>query len=293
MVLSTMSFSVFAEDTDIIEVGTGKTYETWSAAVAAATDEDGDKAITYHIYGKVEVDSTAVWASPRGTSDATTINFVGMTEDAEISITADGYTRRFVVKAERKANLENLVLSHSELVLGVEGSKKLSANVFPAEAWTEDMEITFTTENTDIISLETGNSTNAVMVRGLKEGTAIVTAAVKGTQLTATCMVTVEKVFSEEEKAVLIENASNNYVLVNAYPQKAATLKDVVLPDGWSWADDSMKLTADNAAKVQYYTAAYKAEGAQAFTAAIPVAVSEVTAVSIAGNTKMAAGNSG
>lgn len=88
MVLSTMSFTVLAADTDIIEVGTGKAYETWSAAVAAAADADEDKAITYHIYGKVEVDSTAVWASPRGTSGATTINFVGMTDDAEISITA-------------------------------------------------------------------------------------------------------------------------------------------------------------------------------------------------------------
>ncbi len=87
MVLSTMSFTVLAADTDIIEVGTGKTYETWSAAVAAAADADGDKTITYHIYGKVEVDKT-YWVSPRGTSGATTINFVGMTDDAEICISS-------------------------------------------------------------------------------------------------------------------------------------------------------------------------------------------------------------
>ncbi len=85
MVLGTMSFSVMAADTDIIEVGTGKTYETWTAAVTAAADGNGDKAITYHIYGKVEVDKTG-WVSPRGTSGATTINFVGKTADAELCI---------------------------------------------------------------------------------------------------------------------------------------------------------------------------------------------------------------
>jgi len=211
---------------------------------------------------------------------------------AEISITTDGYTRRFVVTSKRKSTLESLVLSSAELVLGANEVKKLSANVFPADVWTEDMVITFTTENNNIIALET-ESNSEVMVHGLQEGTAIVTATVSGTEVSAQCKVTVEKVFSEEEKSALVEQASKNYVLVNAYPQKTATLKDVVLPGGWSWADDSVKLTADNATKVQYYTATYKADGAQAFTAAIPVAVSELTAVNIIGSAKMASTSSG
>lgn len=112
MVLSTMSFSVFAEDTDIIEVGTDKTYETWSAAVAAATDDDGDKAITYHIYGKVEVDKTG-WVSPRGRSGATTINFVGMTDDAEICISSSASTiiATDAVSDMAAINYTNLILS--------------------------------------------------------------------------------------------------------------------------------------------------------------------------------------
>ena len=211
---------------------------------------------------------------------------------AEISITADGYTRRFVVTSKRKSTLESLVLSSTELILGANEVKKLSANVFPADVWTEDMAITFTTENNNIIALET-ESNSEVMVHGLQEGTAIVTVTVSGTEVSAQCKVTVEKVFSEEEKSALVEQASKNYVLVNAYPQKTATLKDVVLPGGWSWADDSIKLTADNARAVQYYTAIYKAEGAKAFTAALPVAISELTAVNIIGSAKMASTSSG
>ena len=80
MVLSTMGFTVLAEDTDIIKVGTGKTYETWSAAVAAATDADSDGVITYHVYGKVLMDIHNV----KGT--AATINIIGKTDDAELSV---------------------------------------------------------------------------------------------------------------------------------------------------------------------------------------------------------------
>ena len=65
----------------------GKSYYSLIEAFAGATaDEKGD--VTYEIYGKATLDKTG-WISPRGTSGATTINFVGMTEDAEISITSN------------------------------------------------------------------------------------------------------------------------------------------------------------------------------------------------------------
>ncbi|MBO5431397.1 PGF-pre-PGF domain-containing protein [Methanocorpusculum sp.] len=74
-----------AAGTDVYEVGSGKTYSTLEAAVAVATDSNDDKEITYHIYGKIEISSRG-WNNPRGNSGATTINFVGMTPDAEISL---------------------------------------------------------------------------------------------------------------------------------------------------------------------------------------------------------------
>lgn len=87
IVFSTMNCVVSAEDidTDILKVGLGYDFETWTDAINAAVDNDNDGAITYHIYGKVEVDKTG-WVSPRGTSGATTVNFVGMSDDAEICI---------------------------------------------------------------------------------------------------------------------------------------------------------------------------------------------------------------
>ena len=110
MIMSTMSFTVFADDTDIIEVGSDSGYATFAEAVAAAKDDDGDGAITYHIYGKVDVNSSG-WVSPRGNSGATTVNFVGMTEDAEISI-VNSFA---IIATDGVANME--AINYSNLTL--------------------------------------------------------------------------------------------------------------------------------------------------------------------------------
>lgn len=209
---------------------------------------------------------------------------VGLGE-SQISISVDGFTRRFMVSAERKVNLERITLSSTNMVLGMGESRKLAANVFPAEAWKEDMEITFQTENNDIIAIEGNGTDGEVMLRGLKPGTAVVTVAITGTELKAQCTVTVENEYSAEEYRALIAEAGNNYVLVNAYPQKAVTLKDVTLPEGWTWADASVKLAADDQLPVQYYTAEYKKEGYRTIRAALPVAVSELLSVNVTGKT--------
>jgi len=98
---------VGAADTDIIKVGVGQTNATWSAAVANATDSDGDGAITYEIYGKVEVDKTG-WVSPRGTSGATTINFVGKTDDAELCIPTASLT---VIATDGVSNMKAITFT--------------------------------------------------------------------------------------------------------------------------------------------------------------------------------------
>lgn len=109
MILSTMGFTVLAEDTDIIEIGTGKTYETWSAAVAAAADADIDGAITYQVYGKVIMDTFAV------KGEAATINIIGMTDDAELCVETANSTDNGVVyvydNTIETVNFSNLKLS--------------------------------------------------------------------------------------------------------------------------------------------------------------------------------------
>ena len=109
LVLSTMGFTVLAEDTDIIEVGAGKAYETWSAAIGAAADANGDGAITYHVYGKVLMDSQNVKGA------AATINIIGMTIDAELSVETANPTDNGVVYVSdntiETVNFSNLKLS--------------------------------------------------------------------------------------------------------------------------------------------------------------------------------------
>lgn len=202
---------------------------------------------------------------------------------AQISITVDGATRKFTVVSERKVTLEKVELNKNEMTLGIGDSQKLMANVFPAEAWNEELEIVFTTDNPEVIQIEE-DTAGTVVLTALKEGSAIVTAAITGTELAAQCTITVEKVFSEAEKRDLIKQASENYVLANVYPQMTATLKDVALPAGWSWVDASMKLTVDEAVTVQYYAAKYKETGYEEFTTVLPVAVSKLTGIRILGD---------
>lgn len=65
----------------------GTVYDTLEAAIAAAEPVNG--VITYEIYGKVEANSTESWIEVlrAGLTDVTKVAFVGMTNDAEISIT--------------------------------------------------------------------------------------------------------------------------------------------------------------------------------------------------------------
>ena len=199
---------------------------------------------------------------------------------AQISITADGATRKFTVVCERKAVLESLVLNQNEVTLSVGDTKELKANVFPAEAWKEDMRISFSVENQNILSVD-GVTGNSVIIRAIAPGETVVTASLIGTEFTAQCVVSVENSFTAVEKEVLIGQASENYVLANA----AVALKDVKLPAGWTWVDPDKTLTADNNLPVQYYSAQYKADGYSAFTAVLPVKVSKLTKVQILGDT--------
>ena len=65
----------------------GTVYDTLDEAIAAAEPVNG--VITYEIYGKVEANSTESWIEVlrAGLTDVTKVAFVGMTNDAEISIT--------------------------------------------------------------------------------------------------------------------------------------------------------------------------------------------------------------
>ena len=84
MVMSTISFTTFAEDATLPEpdvtVGEEKTYTTWSEAITNASDVNGDGVITYGVYGQVAVDNRAIKGS------AETVNIIGMDATAELLV---------------------------------------------------------------------------------------------------------------------------------------------------------------------------------------------------------------
>ena len=214
---------------------------------------------------------------------------MGMTT---ISITADGLTKQFAIVVGRKVTLERLELSQSDMILGVGESKELIASVLPAEAWNEELEFEFTLQNAegtvgDVIRIERGSDKDTVIITAVGTGTATITAVVTNPEKTiekaAGCVVTVKNIYTEEEQNRLIQTAGIQYVLVNAYPKMKATLKDITLPDGWTWEDDSVQLAADDGAPIQYYMAEYVKDGYEPFTALLPVAVSQLTKVSVDG----------
>ena len=93
MVLGTVSFSALAEDTDVYEIGEGKTYTTVADAIDKAVDSDNDGVITYKIYGKAELGKSG-YVSPvkvdgETNVNVTTVNFVGADENAEIIVNAE------------------------------------------------------------------------------------------------------------------------------------------------------------------------------------------------------------
>ena len=94
---------VGAADTDIYRVGTEKTYTTWSSAIDAATDSDNDGNITYEIYGKVTIDTYAIKGS------ASTINIVGKTADAELTVTAGSNANGVVYVSDAKIETVNFI----------------------------------------------------------------------------------------------------------------------------------------------------------------------------------------
>ena len=90
----------------------GTVYATLDEAIAAAEPVNG--VITYEIYGKVEANSTESWIEvlKAGLTDVTKVAFVGMTNDAEISI-----TNSTSVLADQNYDIDvsfvDLTLSHS------------------------------------------------------------------------------------------------------------------------------------------------------------------------------------
>ena len=89
----------------------GVGYATLAEAIAAATP-DANGVITYKISGKAEISGADQWISfVKNAEGVTAVKFVGMTADAEISITSSGSILG-VKDVDVDVSFENLTLSH-------------------------------------------------------------------------------------------------------------------------------------------------------------------------------------
>lgn len=112
MVFSAMSVSAEnVADTDIYEVGTGKTYETLANAIAAATDTDGNGEVTYKIYGKVELGNGRVDVVGTNATGVNNFNFVKGDDTAELAMVQSGDNNISVINRNVNLNFTDLKLS--------------------------------------------------------------------------------------------------------------------------------------------------------------------------------------
>ena len=97
--------------TNYVATVNGVGYATLADAIAAATP-DANGVITYKISGKAEISGADQWISfVKNAEGVTAVKFVGMTADAEISITSSGSILG-VQGVDVDVSFENLTLSH-------------------------------------------------------------------------------------------------------------------------------------------------------------------------------------
>lgn len=222
------------------------------------------------------------------------ITAVGVGE-TQISVAADGITKTINVVVDRKFIVEGMVLGADALTMTEGTEEMINISMVPAEVQEciEGLEFSVTTSDEEVASAYIDEYKNVVLT-ALQKGSATISVSVTidGTEYIATCEVEIVGVFDEVLQQEMAA-AEKKYILLNTYPKNTASLKDIVLSEGWTWVDENLKLAADDAAPIQYYAAVYEEEGYQPFTALIPIAVTKLTGISIEGAAALLADTSG
>ena len=197
---------------------------------------------------------------------------------ATISITADSITKTVIVTVTKepiKPTGINITAPESATA----GSKvEINASVTPVGAWTQQDSITWTSSDSSVISIPAESTGLEVEADALKAGSAVITAALDGTEFTASCEITVTKEISDEEQDEIVKEIGVLCFLEGV----DTTLADIALPDGWSWENPTEKLTADNSHPVQDFAAVYSKDDVS-FERYLDVYVSKLDNVRITG----------
>lgn len=197
-----------------------------------------------------------------------------------ISVTADGKTRTVAVTVTREpVKAESFAIRAGSSTIRTGASTTVSADIKPAEAWTADSSITYTSSDSNVVeaAASTGKTCN---ITGKNPGTATITAVLHsadGTELSAECEITVVGVISGDEQDELVGSIGELYFLEGT----DKSLADLTLPEGWIWSDPAEAPVADNALPVQFFDAVYSREGYAPLSTRLPVRVSAFTGIDI------------
>ncbi|MBQ2257871.1 MAG: hypothetical protein II247_04240 [Lachnospiraceae bacterium] len=219
---------------------------------------------------------TKVEADPNNPNKAI-VSVVGdKTGTVVITIFADGVEKSFVVTVTKK--VDSIILNTSNRKMKVGDSFDVETFVVPSSATNDTQVMTFTSSDGSVLHVKKLSNTTA-KITAMKPGTAILRVNLKGTACVAFISVTITNEFSLTEKKEKIAEAGTSCYIENV----DKTLSYCQLPKGWAWDEGTLSLTASDGAKIQYYSATYTEEGYEPFTTRLPVAVTRITGVDIAG----------
>lgn len=202
-----------------------------------------------------------------------------------ISITADKITKTVAVTVTKEPVKPTGISVTAPESASAGGKVEISASVTPAGAWTQQSSITWTSSDTSVISIPAGSKGLVIEADALKAGTAVITAALDGTEFTASCEIAVVKEISDDEQDEIVKEMGTLYFLEGA----DGTLADIVLPEGWKWENPGEALKADNSHPVQGFMASYNKDDVS-FDRYLDVYVSKLDAVRIVGKSTVNSG---
>ena len=209
----------------------------------------------------------------------------------------DSIQRTKVIVYER-TYAESLLISTTAISMeGIGKTGEIDVTVSPQEALEFREELEVTVSNPDVFVIDRQVQTEngiRITVKSVGGGIGTLTVKVKDSEVpSVSCNITVtEGSFTELEKQKLLERVGTIYCITNV---DGTRLGDLPLPEGWEWIepDTTVAVLSDAPGEVQRYTAKYSRESYTSFNMPLPVAVTQITGITVSGPTELTTGHIG
>ncbi len=211
-------------------------------------------------------------------SNSAIVSAAEKTGTTVVTIFADGVEKTIIVTVTVK--VDGIVLNTSNRKMVTGDTFKVEAYMLPSGSQDDTHHVTFTSSDPNVLYVKPISATTA-RITAMGSGTAILRASLNGTTHVTNISVSVTGLFSLTEKKMKIAEAGISSYIENV----DRTLEYCELPEGWTWNDDSVSLSASDDAPVQYFGATYKQEGYESFSTRLPVSVTRITGIKIDGRT--------